>query len=330
MKKAIDEANKASDLVFPNPKVGCVIVQNGKIVSKGFHQKYGGPHAEAEALNSCDIKLKDATMYVTLEPCNHDGKTPPCTALINTDKFKRIVIASSDPNPLINKGSQALIDKGLKVDFNICNKKAKHINQRFFTYYEKKRPYVILKFAATLDGFISENNGHSKWITSKKSRHSVHVLRSTCEAILVGRKTIENDNPSLTSHGIGPDPRIVILDPSNKINEQYDALNKNTIHFTDELASNKLEDNIQHILSKLHTLNIQSLLVEGGAKTLTSFINSGNFDEIHAYYAPKFIGEGISIYNSKKKISDSLNLNIVKHESFDNDIKIIYQNKKAQ
>ena len=123
MKKAIDEANKASDLVFPNPKVGCVIVQNGKIVSKGFHQKYGGPHAEVEAINSCDIKLKDATMYVTLEPCNHDGKTPPCTALINTDKFKRIVIASSDPNPLINKGAQALIDKGLKVDFNICNKK---------------------------------------------------------------------------------------------------------------------------------------------------------------------------------------------------------------
>lgn len=330
MKMAIDEAKKASDNVFPNPKVGCVIVQNGKIVSKGYHQKFGGPHAEAEALNNCDTQLKDATMYVTLEPCNHYGKTAPCTSLIEPEKFKRIVVANRDPNPLINKGLQTLIDKGLRVDFNVCEDDAKFVNRRFFTFYEKKRPFVILKFAATLDGFMSEIDGHSKWITSKKSRLSVHTLRSSCDAILVGRKTVEADNPSLTSHGVGPDPQVVILDPSRKIDKQYTAFKENTIHFTDELSNSNPEKNIQKILSKLYSLNIQSVLVEGGAKTLTGFIDSGSFDEIHAYFAPKLIGEGISIYNSKKKIADSLNLDIVKHETFDNDIKITYYNKKAK
>ena len=330
MKTAIDEAKKATDIVYPNPKVGCVIVQNEQIVSRGYHKKYGGPHAEAEAINNRDIILKNATMYVTLEPCNHDGKTPPCTKLIDPNKFKRIVIASRDPNPIIDNGLQKLIDKGLEVEFNICEEEAKFINRRFFTFHEKKRPFVILKYAATLDGFISENNGHSKWITSKKSRFSVHELRSTCDAILVGRRTIQSDNPSLTSHGVGTDPKIVILDPSSKVNEEYKAINKNTIHLTNELVEDKPEDNIQSILNTLHSLNIQSVMVEGGAITLTSFIDSGLFDEIHTYYAPKLIGDGISIYNTKKKISDSLNLQILKKEIFDNDIKITYYNKRAK
>ena len=330
MNTALDEAKKASDIVYPNPRVGCVIVQNGEIVSRGYHKEYGGPHAEVDAINNCKVELNKATMYVTLEPCNHEGKTPPCTELIDSQKFERIVIACKDPNPIINKGLQALMKKGLTVDFNVCEDEAKSINKRFFTYHEKKRPYVILKYASTLDGFISEENGHSKWITSKKSRHSVHMLRSSCDAILVGRKTVEADNPSLTSHNIGSDPRIVILDPSKKINKDYQALKKDTVHFTSDLSGKTREDNIKIILSKLHSLNIQSVLVEGGATTLTSFIDHETFDEMHVYYAPKLIGKGISIYNTTKKIHDSLNLEIVKHENFNNDIKITYFNKKAR
>ena len=330
MNIALDEARKASDMVYPNPRVGCVIVQNGEIVSKGHHKQYGGPHAEVDAINNCEVELNKATMYVTLEPCNHEGKTPPCTELIDSQKFERIVIACKDPNPVINKGLQALIKKGLTIDFNVCEDEAKFINKRFFTYHEKKRPYVILKYASTLDGFIAEESGHSKWITSKKSRHSVHVLRSSCDAILVGRKTIEADNPSLTSHNAGSDPRIVILDPSKKINKDYQSLKNNTIHFTSELTGKTREDNIQIILTKLHSLNIQSVLVEGGATTLTSFINHETFDEMHVYYAPKLIGKGISIYNTTKEIHDFLNLEVVKHENFDNDIKITYFNTKAR
>tara|TARA_Y100001970_G_scaffold219511_1_gene269354 strand:- start:732 stop:1745 length:1014 start_codon:yes stop_codon:yes gene_type:complete len=330
MNIALDEARKASDMVYPNPRVGCVIVQNGEIVSRGYHKQYGGPHAEVDAINNCKVELNKATMYVTLEPCNHEGKTPPCTELIDSQKFERIVIACKDPNPIINNGLQALMKKGLTIDFNVCEDEAKFINKRFFTYHEKKRPYVILKYASTLDGFISEESGHSKWITSKKSRHSVHILRSSCDAILVGRKTVEADNPSLTSHNVGSDPRIVILDPSKKINKEYQSLKKNTIHFTSELTGKTREDNIQIILTKLHSLNIQSVLVEGGATTLTSFINHKTFDEMHVYYAPKLIGKGISIYNTTKEIHDSLNLQVVKHENFDNDIKITYFNTKAR
>ena len=166
MNIALDEARKASDMVYPNPRVGCVIVQNGEIVSRGYHKQYGGPHAEVDAINNCKVELNKATMYVTLEPCNHEGKTPPCTELIDSQKFERIVIACKDPNPIINNGLQALMKKGLTIDFNVCEDEAKFINKRFFTYHEKKRPYVILKYASTLDGFISEESGHSKWITS--------------------------------------------------------------------------------------------------------------------------------------------------------------------
>ena len=133
MNIALDEARKASDMVYPNPRVGCVIVQNGEIVSRGYHKQYGGPHAEVDAINNCKVELNKATMYVTLEPCNHEGKTPPCTELIDSQKFERIVIACKDPNPIINNGLQALMKKGLTIDFNVCEDEAKFINKRFFT-----------------------------------------------------------------------------------------------------------------------------------------------------------------------------------------------------
>ena len=158
-----------------------------------------------------------------------------------------------------------------------------------------------------------------------KSRESVQLLRSTCDAILVGRRTVEKDDPSLTSHGIGKDPTKVILDPSKKITKDYSALDKHTIHFSSELRSNSPIENIDIVLNKLYQMNIQSLLVEGGAVTISHFLESEMFDEIHAYYGPKLIGKGKTIFNGKKGISELLNLSIVDTEIFDNDIKITYK-----
>ena len=146
--------------------------------------------------------------------------------------FNRVVIAANDPNPKASGGAKILRNSNIEVVENVCTEKSKKLNRRFFTFFEKKRPYVILKIASTLDGFIAEPDGHSKWITNKKSRQSVHKLRSTCDAILVGRKTIEAADPSLTSHGYGKDPRIIIFDPKNKINKKYKVLDKNSIIFS--------------------------------------------------------------------------------------------------
>ena len=325
MSMSINEALKGGNKVFPNPRVGCVIVKDGNVVSTGFHEKFGSPHAEVMAIENLSTDIVDATLYVTLEPCNHHGKTPPCASIINSGQIKRVVIGSKDPNSEIQNGIAALRDKGISVEVGVNEDKARSINPRFFTYHEKKRPYIILKYAATLDGFLAEPDGKSKWITSSKSRGSVHLLRSTCDAILVGRRTVEKDDPSLTSHGIGKDPTIVILDPSKKITEDYSALDKHTIHFSSELRSSSPIENIDIVLNKLYQMNIQSLLVEGGAVTISHFLESEMFDEIHAYYGPKLIGKGKTIFNGKKGISELLNLSIVDTEIFDNDIKITYK-----
>ena len=325
MSMSINEALKGGNKVFPNPRVGCVIVKDGNVVSTGFHEKFGSPHAEVMAIENLSTDIVDATLYVTLEPCNHHGKTPPCASIINSGQIKRVVIGSKDPNSEIQNGIAALRDKGINVEVGVNEDKARSINPRFFTYHEKKRPYIILKYAATLDGFLAEPDGKSKWITSSRSRGSVHLLRSTCDAILVGRRTVEKDDPSLTSHGIGKDPTKVILDPSKKITKDYSALDKHTIHFSSELRSNSPIENIDIVLNKLYQMNIQSLLVEGGAITISHFLESEMFDEIHAYYGPKLIGKGKTIFNGEKGISELLNLSIVDTEIFDNDIKITYK-----
>ena len=325
MLMSIEEALKGGSAVFPNPRVGCVIVKDGNVVSTGFHEKFGSQHAEVMAIKNLGPDVVDATLYVTLEPCNHHGKTPPCASIIDSGQIKRVVIGSKDPNSQIQNGIDALREKGIDVDVGVVEDQVRSINPRFFTFHEQKRPYIILKYAASLDGFIAEPDGKSKWITSPSSRKSAQALRSTCDAILVGRGTIEKDDPSLTSHGLGKDPVKVILDPSNKITKKYSALDKQTIHFTSELKSNSPTENIDIVLNKLYQMNIQSLLVEGGAVTISHFIESNVFDEIHAYYAPKLLGKGKSIFNGKKEISELLNLTIINTEIFDNDFKITYK-----
>ena len=330
MLEAIKLASKANYDVYPNPKVGCVIVENNKIISRGYHQKYGSNHAEKNAIKLLDNKKNNLTMYVNLEPCHHKGKTPPCTDLIKSKQFNRVVIAERDPSKKASGGAKYLEKNNINVDIGICKEEARLLNKYFYTFHEKKRPYIILKYASSLDGFIALKDGKSKWITSFPSRSANHEQRSDCDAILVGRKTIELDNPILDSHGKGRNPKIVVIDPNNKIDKKSKIFNGSQIPIV--ITKNDLKNaegqEIKIILNKLFKMNIQSVLVEGGGFTITSFLASGLFDELHVYVAPKFFTEGIPIYTGKGNIENIHNLKLYSVESLGDDVKIIYKRKK--
>lgn len=329
MQQAIEEALKADpNKVYPNPLVGCVIVKNEKIIGRGYHKKFATNHAEVNAIKSLEAPVKNADLYVTLEPCAHFGKNPPCVnAIIKSKMFKKVVIAVADPNKKAMGGIEELKKAGIEVVLGDREKEAKKINQRFFTFFQKERPYVILKYARTQDGFIARLDGSSKWITEKDARRDVHLTRSGCDAILVGRNTIERDNPSLDSHGLGKDPRIVILS-SKPLLSTLNVSKKNPLIF--QKFNQKLpENNIKIVLDNLFKENVQSLLVEGGEKTITSFINSGYYDEIHEYVSPKKFNQGIPFFGGDfKKIRSSLEL--VSEISFSKDIRKTYKKKCLQ
>lgn len=327
MLEAINLASKSNSDVYPNPRVGCIIVKNNKIISRGWTSKFGSNHAEINALKSIDKEIKDLTMYVTMEPCHHYGKTPPCTDLINPNQFTRVVIAEKDPFVTAGGGAEFLKKLNIQVEIGLCKDEARKLNKRFYTYHEKKRPYVILKYASSLDGYIALKNGESKWITNDNSRSLNHKTRSECDAILVGRKTIQLDNPSLTSHGKGKDPTIIIIDNKQKIDKEFQIFKKNkkVIIFTGTELSNSYKNNVEIILNKLYKMKIQSILVEGGGSTITSFLESGLFDELNVYIAPKFFGKGIPLFKSKGGNKNQYNLIVDHVESVKNDIKIVYK-----
>ena len=329
MQEAINEALKADpNKVYPNPMVGCVIVLNDKIIGRGYHKAFGTKHAEVNAIESLEAPVKDADLYVTLEPCAHFGNNPPCVdAIIKSKMFKKVIIAVADPNKKAMGGIDELKKANIEVECGDSQIEAKKINQRFFTFFENKRPYIILKYARTQDGFIAHSDGSSKWITEEDARRDVHLTRSGCDGILVGRNTIEQDNPSLDSHGLGKDPRIVILS-SKPLSSSLKVSKKNPLVFQ-TLNKKRPENNIKIILDNLFKENVQSLLVEGGEKTITSFIQSGYFDEIHEYISPKKFNEGIPFYSGDfDKIRSSLDL--VSEISFNNDIKKTYKKKCLQ
>ncbi len=329
MQEAINEALKADpNKVYPNPMVGCVIVLNDKIIGRGYHKAFGTKHAEVNAIESLEAPVKDADLYVTLEPCAHFGNNPPCVdAIIKSKMFKKVIIAVADPNKKAMGGIDKLKKANIEVECGDSQIKAKKINQRFFTFFENKRPYIILKYARTQDGFIAHSDGSSKWITEEDARRDVHLTRSGCDGILVGRNTIEQDNPSLDSHGLGKDPRIVILS-SKPLSSSLKVSKKNPLVF--QTLNKKLpENNIKIVLDNLFKENVQSLLVEGGEKTITSFIQSGYFDEIHEYISPKKFNEGIPFYSGDFDTIRS-SLDLVSEISFNNDIKKTYKKKCLQ
>ncbi|MCH8928734.1 MAG: bifunctional diaminohydroxyphosphoribosylaminopyrimidine deaminase/5-amino-6-(5-phosphoribosylamino)uracil reductase RibD [Candidatus Marinimicrobia bacterium] len=322
MSYALSVAEKGLLWTSPNPMVGAIIVANGKIISEGYHEKYGEAHAEINAFKNLDKLPEDAAMYVTLEPCSIQGKTPPCTEAILEKGIKKIYAAMEDPNPKVSgSGIDILSKAGIDIRVGLMEGKAKKLNERYIKYITEGVPWVTLKAAQTLDGRIADINGNSKWITSEASRKEVHRLRASHDAVLVGAGTIVKDNPRLDVRYVnGKQPVKVIIDEnldSDVDSNVYNDKDGKTIIFT---AVDKNNDkaavfagkgieiitfdksaglDIEWLLSELGAKGISSLLVEGGSKIFSSFLNSGKVDRYIIFINSSFMGSGIETFQSE-------------------------------
>ena len=328
LEKCLNLACKGFPNTRPNPMVGSVIVYKDKIIGEGYHEKYGANHAEVNAINSVKDKsfLPKSTIYVNLEPCSHFGKTPPCADLIIKNKIPKVVIGCVDTfSKVSGNGIQKMRNAGIEVVTGVLITESRDLNKRFFTFHEKKRPYIILKWAESKDGFIAPLDQKKPfWMTTKESKKLVHNWRSEEDSILIGRVTAEKDNPLLTVRKInGKNPTRIVIDRNLKLSKNLNLFNSqsDTIIFNEKL-SNKLtnvnyikinfKDLTNNILSVLYELSIQSLIIEGGTKTLQSFIDKKLWDEARIFYtnielsegvySPKIEGEKIS----SKKINEDL------------------------
>ncbi|NNE31373.1 MAG: bifunctional diaminohydroxyphosphoribosylaminopyrimidine deaminase/5-amino-6-(5-phosphoribosylamino)uracil reductase RibD [Winogradskyella sp.] len=299
----------------PNPMVGAVIVYNNKIIGEGFTSPYGGHHAEVNAINSVPDKslLSQSTLYVTLEPCSHHGKTPPCSDLILQHQIPKVVIGCLDDNPEVaGKGLAKLKNGGCLVTVGVLEEDCKEHHKRFFTFHNKKRPYIILKWAESKDGFIAPSKKTEQkpvWITNHYSRQLVHKWRAEEQAILVGTNTVTEDNPSLTVRDWhGQQPTRVVIDKSLKLNEHFKVFDSNAE--TLRLSGDVIDFNMpiaKQIVTYLYTKNINSVIIEGGSKTLQTFINEGIWDEARVFKGDINFKEGIkSPIISGKIISEKI------------------------
>ena len=309
MQRALELAQLGMGSVSPNPMVGCVIVHDHKIIGEGFHRMYGGPHAEVNAIHSVQNPelLTESIVYVTLEPCAHWGKTPPCANLLVEKKVKKVIIASLDTNPLVGgKGIELLKNAGIEVETGLMDQESRWLNRRFFTQIEQKRPYVILKWAQTKDGFVARGDYSSKWISSSQSRQVVHQWRAEEDAILVGKNTAKYDNPSLTVRDwIGNNPLRIVLDPRLELPENLNLFDGTVPTIClNTIKSDKIGDlewvkmkagfGPKEILEELHRRKIQSLIVEGGTNVLNQFIQAELWDEGRVFTSKNTFTTGIS------------------------------------
>lgn len=313
MQRCLELAVKGLGNVAPNPMVGCVIVCDGEIVAEGYHEQYGSGHAEPNAIKQvCDAILKKSTLYVTLEPCSHHGKTPPCADLIINKGVKKVVIGNLDSNPLVSgRGIQKLKEAGIEVEYRVLDKECKELNKRFFTFHEKKRPYIILKWAQTQDGFISRiplpKNKEDNWITGKESKDLVHQWRGEESAILIGYNTALVDNPLLTTRLVeGKNPVRLIIDKNLDLPNNLNIFNNDakTIVFNSIKSSDDdniryvridFQNMIQEILNECYVLNISSVIIEGGTKTINEFIQKNTWDEARLFVnSNKVFKQGIA------------------------------------
>ena len=314
MRLALSLAKKGEGKVSPNPMVGAVLVKNGKLIAKGYHRYFGGPHAEVEAIQRAKDKARGCTLYVTLEPCSHYGKTPPCTQAIIRAGIRRVVIATLDPNPINSgRGVQELKKAGIETELGVCEEEATKVNEAFFKFMKKKIPFVVVKVASSLDGKIATSKGESKWITGQKAREFAHRLRDKMDAILVGINTVISDDPSLLAPSKDSLARVILdsklrIPLNSKILKNQDKAD--TFIFTTskadrqklcELKSRGIkvaivkEDqdgrvDLEEVLKKLASLEIMILLVEGGGRVIGSFFDKGLVDKLFLFLAPRIIG----------------------------------------
>ncbi len=324
MQMALDLAVKGEGFTSPNPLVGAVLVKDGQVVGSGYHEVIGGPHAEVNAIDAAGDRAAGATLYVTLEPCNHTGRTPPCTRKILESGISRVVVAMSDPNAkVIGGGLKFLQHNGIPVTQGVCEKQAQKQNEAFIKYIRTGQPFVIAKCAATLDGRIATRTGDSKWVTGEAARQFVHILRHAVDAIMVGINTVRKDNPSLTTRlddRQGKDPVRIILDTHLSIVPDARVLQQTSVSETILVAGqgvarskktafekagarvieSSLKDNridMSALMDQLGELEICSLLIEGGSRVLASAFKAGIVDKVLFFYGPKILGgdDGVPI-----------------------------------
>jgi diaminohydroxyphosphoribosylaminopyrimidine deaminase/5-amino-6-(5-phosphoribosylamino)uracil reductase len=335
MRRALTLAIRGSGNVDPNPRVGAVIVKDGEIVAEGWHKKFGAAHAEIDAIeNAKGIDLEGATIYCNLEPCSHQGKTPPCAPVLVEKKFGRVVIGLEDPNPEVSgKGIQILKDAGIEVESGVLEDECRWVNRFFLKHISTGIPYILIKVAQSLDGCIATSTNQSKWITGEESRKKTHLLRLELDSILIGSKTARIDNPSLTVRRVkGRDPKRLIFDPEMSLELGLKVFNSehrsSTIVFCDEkLSTARKADNLRYAgvgvvpvpvvdgkfdipeaLKRLYQeYKVASILVEGGAEVFSTFLTSGTVDELHIFQAPIIIGDGIHSFGKfhTKKLDDA-------------------------
>ena len=316
MRMALNLAKKGQGYTSPNPMVGAVIVKGGEVVGRGFHRAAGQAHAEVNAIDMAGIKARGATLYVNLEPCNHTGRTPPCTRKILEGGIRRVVVAMSDPHTKAGGGAEFLRQHGVDVRVGVCEKQAARLNEAFVKYVSTDRPFVILKCAATLDGRTATRTGDSKWVTGEKARRFVHRLRHAVDGIMVGIGTIRADNPSLTTRlnlKKGVDPVRIVLDSHLSIASDAGILSldsdADTILVAGKSAARAkkkkfekkgvrvigqpLKDgriDLRSLMEWLGKEGITSLLIEGGSRVFASALSSGVVDKVLFFYAPKILG----------------------------------------
>jgi len=331
-------AKKGIGKVSPNPLVGSIVVYKNKIIGKGYHEKYGLHHAEVNAINSVKNKalLSQSILYVNLEPCSHHGNTPPCCEFIVKNKIKTVVIGCLDSSAKVNgKGIEYLKNNGVEVITDVLKSKCNWANRRFFTNHINKRPYIILKWAQTKDGFIDkirtpESTGIN-WITSQETKRTVHKWRNEEDAILVGRRTVEVDNPELTVRKVkGKNPLRIVIDPELKLNRTKKIFNFKAKTIVLNYKIDKIEKNIRYLkttnnsaitdlFTQLQKEKISSLIIEGGAKTINYFIKNNLWDEARVLIGNTEFKKGLKAPEIKKNSSNTSSISKDKLVTYYND-----------
>jgi diaminohydroxyphosphoribosylaminopyrimidine deaminase/5-amino-6-(5-phosphoribosylamino)uracil reductase len=354
MREALRQARKGMGQTSPNPTVGAVIVRNGKVLSTGYHREAGLPHAEVEALNKLGAKATGDTLYVTLEPCNHYGRTPPCTEAIVSSGIKRVVVGMKDPNPGVSGGGcEFLRDNGIQVKAGVLETECRQINEAFLKFVTSRRPFVIVKSALTLDGWTATATGHSQWITNDKSRQFVHRLRDQVDGVMVGVRTVLADDPLLTvrlRRGRGRNPLRIVVDthlrtPVNARILHQDSSSNTLIAVSADVPAEERRRfqregvsiltcptrgemiDLGALMDILGTISVTSLLVEGGASIIGSMLRERLIDKFFIFKSTKILGgdDGIPMAAGPgpKRIDQCLALKDIQTRRFGNDIMIV-------